>query len=149
MCPPLITHTHTCSESWQKMTDTVVAEGQVKFRDGKKVIFNRFSSFHGLKHVFNVSRLIRGKVWFVVERFSTVEDPLGGSSEAFSRCRYVPTVSTFTTISKGLDGAVKCSDCWDEADPKCWSWLRATVQQLHSSARAIDLDGLEMDRDQF
>lgn len=31
------THTHSCSEPWQKMTDTVVAEGQVKFRDGKKV----------------------------------------------------------------------------------------------------------------
>nr|XP_057933043.1 protein Dok-7 [Doryrhamphus excisus] len=28
--------THSCSKPCQKMTDTVVAEGQVKFRDGKK-----------------------------------------------------------------------------------------------------------------
>lgn len=38
---PLYARTHTrtrsCSKPWQKMTDTVVAEGQVKFRDGKKV----------------------------------------------------------------------------------------------------------------
>lgn len=64
------------------MTDTVIAEGQVKFRDGKKVNF-----FHDLdaSSFKMISIQLRGGGLFLFTYFlnvSTVEDSLGRASEA-------------------------------------------------------------------
>lgn len=99
---PLYARTHTrtrsCSKPWQKMTDTVVAEGQVKFRDGKKVN----STYLRLIFHFKCAPMPRPNtgISFVIyffPNFFTVEDSVGRSSEALSGRRFVSFLASLNS----------------------------------------------------